>query len=149
METIELHPDFKEFLKYLNSQKVEYLLIGGYAVGYHGYPRATGDIDIWIAISEENACKILIVLQEFGMPVDIQKKELFLDKDKIIRMGVPPVRIEILTGISGRDFQDCYSRREQIEVDGIKINIISLSDLKINKKNSGRHKDLEDLVHLP
>lgn len=149
MAKIELHPDFKEFLKYLNSQKVEYLLVGGYAVGYHGYPRATGDMDVWIAVNDENAEKAATALHEFGMPQTEATKELFLQKDKIIRMGVPPVRIEVITGASGVDFSDCYSRRQSVDIDNIPVNIISLNDLKINKKASGRFKDLEDLKHLP
>lgn len=149
MAKIELHPDFRDFLKLLNSHGVEYLIVGGYAVGYHGYPRATGDMDIWIAVNPVNAKKAATVFHDFGMPNDIVSQELFLDKDKVIRMGVPPVRIEVITGASGVTFSECYAKREIIEIDGILINFISLEDLKINKKASGRHKDLEDLEHLP
>jgi len=146
---IELHPDFRDFLKFLNSHGVKYLLVGGYAVGYHGYPRATGDLDIWIAIDEQNAEKTAEVLSEFGMPAEKISKNLFAEKDKIIRMGVPPVRIEIITGASGVSFDDCYPRRETVDINGIMVNFISLQDLKINKKATGRHKDLEDLENLP
>jgi len=149
METIKLHRDFRDFLKLLNSHKAEYLLVGGYAVGYHGYPRATGDMDIWIAIHETNAAKVAAVLRAFGMPKEALSKELFLEKDKIIRMGVPPVRIEVITGASGVDFEKCYARRELIDIEGVPVNFISLSDLKINKRSAGRHKDLDDLEHLP
>jgi predicted nucleotidyltransferase len=149
MAGIELHPDFREFLKYLNSQEVEYMLIGGYAVGYHGYPRATGDMDVWIAVDQKNANKVVMALHEFGMPRTELTKELFLESNRVVRMGVPPVRIEIITGISGVEFRDCYSRRESIEIDSVPINVISLDDLRINKKASGRHKDLDDLSHLP
>ena len=144
-----MHPDFKDFLRLLHSHKVEYLLVGGYAVGYHGYPRATGDMDIWIALNEVNADKAVKVLHEFGMTQDEVSRELFLEKDKVIRMGVPPVRIEVITGVSGVDFQKCYSRRKIVYIDKIPVNFISRDDLKINKKASGRHKDLEDLKHLP
>ncbi len=149
MEKIELHQDFKDFLRLLNSHNVDYLLVGGYAVGYHGYPRATGDMDIWVAVSEYNARKAAEVLSEFGMPKEAVSEKLFLERDKIIRMGVPPVRIEVITGASGVDFEECYSRREVIDLDGIAVNFISLKDLKINKRAAGRHKDLEDLAHLP
>ena len=149
MAEIELHPDFKDFLRLLNSHAVEYLLVGGYAVGYHGYPRATGDMDVWIAVSESNAQKAAIVLRDFGMPEEDVSKRLFLERDKVVRMGVPPVRIEVITGASGVDFAECYSRREAIEIDGIPVNFISLEDLKENKRASARHKDLEDLEHLP
>ena len=149
MEKIELHQDFKDFLRLLNSNTVEYLLVGGYAVGYHGYPRATGDMDIWVAVSEVNAQKTAQVLSDFGMPKEAVSRELFLEMDKVIRMGVPPVRIEVITGASGVDFAECYSRREVIDIDGIPVNFISLKDLKVNKRAAGRHKDLEDLDHLP
>ena len=149
MAKIELHPDFKDFLRLLNSHGIEYLLVGGYAVGYHGYPRATGDMDIWIAVDEANAKKAVSVLREFGMPEKEVTKEMFLEKDKIIRMGIPPVQIEVITGVSGVSFSDCYSRREIIEIDGIPTNFISLEDLKTNKRATGRYKDLEDLKHLP
>jgi len=149
MAEIELHPDFKDFLRLLNSHAVEYLLVDGYAVGCHGYPRATGDMDVWIAVSESNAQKAATVLRDFGMPKEDVSKRLFLERDKVVRMGVPPVRIEVITGASGVDFAECYSRREVIEIDGIPVNFISLEDLKENKRASARHKDLEDLEHLP
>jgi len=138
MERIELHPDFKDFLRLLNSHGVEYLLVGGYAVGVHGYPRSTGDMDIWIAVSVSNAKKAATVLREFGMPGESITDELFLEEDRVVRMGVPPVRIEVITGASGVQFSECYSRREVFEIDGIPVNFISLEDLKMNKKASGR-----------
>jgi hypothetical protein len=133
----------------LNSNKVQYLLVGGYAVGYYGYPRATGDMDIWIAVDNDNAEKTSKTLIEFGMSQNEVTKELFLEHNKIIRIGFPPVRIEIITGASGISFQDCYNRKKIVVIDDIEINIISLNDLKINKQASARHKDLEDLEHLP
>jgi predicted nucleotidyltransferase len=149
MEKIEFHPDFKDFLKLLNSHGVEYLIVGGYAVGLHGYPRATGNIDIWIAVDTSTAKKVADVVREFDMPEELITEELFLEKDKVIPMGVPPVRIEVITGASGVNFSECYSRREVIEIDGIRVNFICLEDLKMNKKASASHKDLEDLGHLP
>lgn len=94
---MQLPQDFKEFLKLLNEQQVEYLLIGGYAVGYHGYPRATNDLDIWIAIHPENAQRIVSTLQEFGFNLPELNTEIFLAPDSIVRMGIPPMRLEILT----------------------------------------------------
>ncbi|MDQ7780775.1 MAG: hypothetical protein RDV41_13855 [Planctomycetota bacterium] len=149
MARIELHPDFKDFLRLLNSHGVEYLLVGGYAVGYHGYPRATGDMNIWIALGESNARKTAAVLRDFGMPGAQVSEGLFLQKDKVVRMGVPPVRIEVITSASGVDFAECYSRREVIEIDGLPVSFISLDDLKANKRACARHKDMEDLEHLP
>jgi predicted nucleotidyltransferase len=148
MAQIELHPDFKDFLRLLNSHDVKYLVVGGYAVGYYGYPRATGDLDIWIMVSEENAEKTAQALRDFGMPKKEVMKDLFTTKDKIIRMGVPPVRIEIITGASGVIFEECYVRREVIDIEGIPINFISLEDLKTNKQACGRYKDMEDLKNL-
>lgn len=149
MASIELHPDFKDFLRLLNSHSVEYLVIGGYAVGYHGYPRATGDMDIWIAVSDTNAKRTVQALQAFGMPELEIMKRFFTEKDKVIRMGVPPVRIEVITGVSGIEFNECYKRREIVEIDDIPVNFISLDDLKLNKRAAGRHKDLEDIEHIP
>jgi predicted nucleotidyltransferase len=149
MAQIELHPDFRDFLRLLNSHRVEYLVVGGYAVGYHGYPRATGDLDIWIALSEANAEKTAKTLHDFGMSEREVTKDLFTEKSRVIRMGVPPVRIEVITTASGIDFEQCYKHREVIDIGGIPVNFISLDDLKVNKRACGRHKDLEDLEHLP
>ena len=149
MAKIELHPDFKDFLRLLNSHNVRYLLVGGYAVGYHGYPRATGDMNIWIEMSESNAKMVALAFHDFGMPDEAISESLFLEKNKVIRMGVPPVRLEVITSASGVAFNGCYSNREIIEIDDIMINFISLQDLKKNKRAAGRHKDLEDLEHLP
>ena len=149
MAMTSLPEDFKDFLKLLNSHKVEYLLIGGYAVGYHGYPRATADMDIWIGISEKNAQKLVFVLKEFGFDLPEIKEELFLQENKVLRMGNAPIRIELLTTISGVDFKTCYKDRVEDIIDGINIKIINLKNLKENKKASGRHKDLDDLDKLP
>ena len=149
MAMTSLPEDFKDFLKLLNSHKVEYLLIGGYAVGYHGYPRATADMDIWIGISEKNAQKLVFVLKEFGFDLPEIKEELFLQENKVLRMGNAPIRIELLTTISGVDFKTCYKDRVEDIIDGINIKIINLKKLKENKKASGRHKDLDDLDKLP
>jgi len=144
-----LPPDFKEFLKLLNDKNIQYLLIGGYAVGYHGYPRATNDMDIWIAINPPTAKKMVIVLKEFGFNTPQLSEELFLKEKSVVRMGIAPIRIEILTTISGVDFEECFKQRIVDEIDGVKINIIGLKHLKINKKASGRHKDLDDYENLP
>jgi len=146
---IELPSDFREFLKLLNANGVEYLLIGGYAVGYHGYPRATNDIDIWIAANEINASRITRVLKEFGFDTPDLTPELFLQKDRMVRLGLPPMRIEVLVEISGVQFSECYKERVDDVIDGIPVNLISLKHLKLNKKASGRYKDLDDLEHLP
>ena len=145
---IHLPQDFKELLQLLNSKKIEYLVIGGYAVALYGYPRATGDMDIWLAVSKDNAKKTVGALKEFGFAMPELKEELFLKKGRNIRMGNPPLRIEFLTSIDGVEFTKCYTNREIVKIDDIKINFISLRDLRRNKKASGRHKDLADLENL-
>ncbi len=149
MAMIQLPPDFKEFLKLLNKHKVEYLLVGGYAVGYYGYPRATSDMDIWIAVKPTNANKIVSALNEFGFDAPELTTDLFLEENKIIRMGVPPVRLEIITTISGVDFDSCYQQKKHGKIDGVEVNIIDLENLRKNKTASGRYKDLNDLENLP
>src|SRR5918911_1574249 len=146
---IPLPPDFKEFLRLLNSRQVEYLLVGGYAVGFYGYPRATADMDIWIAIDRQNADKVVAVLHDYGFDLPELSPELFLEEDRMIRMGVPPLRLEVITSISGVSFEECYAEREIVMIDDVEASLISLRHLKINKEASGRHKDLNDLENLP
>jgi len=149
MATVKLPRDFREFLKLLNAHRVEYLLIGGYAVAYHGYARATADMDIWIFPTSQNATRTVAALRDFGFAPPELKPELFLEKGRIVRMGVPPVRIEIATSISGVHFDVCYAARQVATLDGVRVNLISLAHLKANKKAAGRYKDLDDLENLP
>lgn len=149
MDKISLSQEFKNFLKLLNQNQVEYLLIGGYAVGYFGYPRFTGDIDFFIKISESNAEKMVKTITEFGFGTPELNKDFFLEKGIITRMGNIPLRIEILNKISALEFDECFEKRVTFVYEGITINMISLEHLKINKKASGRHKDLDDLENLP
>ncbi len=148
MDTIRLPADFRDFLKLLNSHRVEYLLVGGYAVCFHGYYRNTADIDIWIAVNPENAAKLTLLVREFGFDVPELSEEIFLHKGRMIRMGVEPTRIELLTEISGCDFAQCYAERVQATLDGIPVSIISLPHLLKNKIKSGRLKDLDDVQRL-
>lgn len=141
---IEFPKDFKEFLQLLNSKKVEYLIVGGYAVGYHGFPRSTGDLDIWISVNDENAAKMVEVLKEFGFDISLIQKDLFLHEGKIIRMGVPPMRLEILTAIDGVSFDNCFSRCLIVDFGSFTANIISKEDLLKNKRSTGRPKDFAD-----
>lgn len=145
---LTLPPDFKEFLKLLKEHDVRYLLIGGYAVGYHGYARATEDMDIWVAIHPDNAQKLVSAMKAFGLDDPNLTPELFLQKPKIIRMGFPPMRLEITTSISGVEFDECYQTRIVDELDDIVVNLIDLENLKKNKKASGRPKDIADLEKL-
>ena len=146
---IGLPQDFKDFLRLLDAEGVEYLLIGGYAVAYHGFPRATEDIDLWVASSPQNADRLVKALKHFGFDLPELQPDLFLKADSIVRMGVPPLRIELSTTISGVAFDDCYKARVTETIDGIAVSIINLADLKKNKQASGRHQDLADLERLP
>lgn len=132
-------------MRLLNSNNAEYLIIGGYAVGYHGYPRPTGDLDIWISNTRDNAERVLRALDEFGFACPIA---LLLKDNQVFRMGMSPLRIEVMTSIDGVTFSDCYAERVQDEIDGIQVNVISLARLKENKKATGRLKDAADLDHL-
>jgi hypothetical protein len=145
---IKLPNDFKEFLRLLHSHGVRYLLIGGYAVGYYGYPRATADMDIWIESEATNAQKVVDVLAAFGFYGSEIHPQLFLQDLSMVRLGVPPLRLEITTKISGVEFDDCYPARTVGELDGVEVSLISLEMLKQNKRASGRAKDLDDLEHL-
>jgi predicted nucleotidyltransferase len=136
-------------LKLLNSNNVEYLIVGGYAVAYFGYPRSTGDLDIWVPNDLSNSQKLVSALKDFGFNVPALSKELFVKKEQVIRMGNPPIRIEILTSVSGIEFQECFQNKVEDYFDGIKVKIISLENLKKNKKAASRYKDLNDLENLP
>lgn len=137
--------DFKEFIELLNKNNVNYLLVGGYAVGYHSRPRYTEDIDIWIQPSLENAKKIIHVLNKFGFTgISVSIEEL-IQPEKIIQLGLPPQRIDILTSIDGVNFNDAWERRIVDSFGDIPVFIISLKDLIKNKSSSGRIKDLQDI----
>lgn len=148
MVKMRVPPDFSEFLKLLARHEVEYLLIGGYAVAYHGFPRTTLDMDIWIRVEPLNAEKMTRVFLDFGFEPGSVSSALFL-RSETLRIGVPPLRLEILKEISGVDFDTCYRDRLRVEVEGTPIDLISLTDLRANKHASGRPKDLMDLEHLP
>jgi len=141
--------DFREFLRLLHKHEVEYLVIGAYAVGYHGYPRATPDMDIWIARNSENAERIVAALKEFGFDMPEVSTEPFLQDKNSVQLGLPPICIKIFTAISGVKFDECYAERTMEIIDEVEVNFISLKHLKINKKASGSYKDLNDLENLP
>ncbi len=144
-----LPPDFREFLRLLNSFGVEYLVVGGYAVGYYGYPRATADMDLWVRVARDNADRLVTVLRAFGFDTPALSADLFLQDNQVIRLGNPPFRIEILTTVSGVQFSECYPSRVTVRLDDLDVPLINLHDLKANKRAAGRHKDLDDLEHLP
>jgi len=125
------------------------LLVGGYAVSYYGYPRLTMDMDIWIKPSLDNAKKVVKVIKEFGFEAPNLSEELFKEAENIVRMGVKPQLIEIITTISGVEFEECYPRRKIVNIEGVEVFFISLDDLKRNKLAANRPKDLADLSYLP
>lgn len=149
MEQIEFPQDFSEFLKLLNDHSVEYLLVGGFAVAIHGYPRATSDMDVWVSRSLANAEKIVACLRAFGFDLPELSVEIFMKEDQVVRMGNAPMRIEILTDIDGVIFSECAQRSTTETIGGQQVPVISLDDLKTNKRASGRHKDIADLDNLP
>jgi hypothetical protein len=148
MAQIKWMQDFKEFLSLLNSARIEYLLIGGYAVNLHGYHRATKDMDVWIATKPQNLSKLIDVLVQFGFKAGSLRPEDFTGEQSVFRMGVPPCRLELLTRISGVDFDSCHQRRVMMNVDGIDVPVISYEDLKQNKISSDRLKDKADVEEL-
>lgn len=133
----------------LNEHEVEYLLVGGYAVGYHGYPRYTGDIEFRISVSPTNAERMVRVMRAFGVGSPELTPDFFLNEKLILRIGVEPYRLKVTTRIDGVEFSDCYARKVITEIGGVQVNLISLDDLKRNKQASGRLKDLADLENLP
>ena len=143
-----LNKDFREFIELLNVHEIKYLVVGGYAVTIHGYPRFTDDIDIWFWIEESNAKSMIEVLKDFGFSsLKISVSDL-ISPYKIIQLGYPPNRIDLLTSVDGLEFEKCYPSKVVVEIDGLKVNFIDLENLKKNKKASGRYKDLNDLENL-
>jgi hypothetical protein len=123
-------------------------VVGGYAVAFHGYPRYTKDLDVWIELSPENAENVIDSLEEFGFGSLGLKTEDFLESDQIIQLGYPPNRIDILTTLKEINFKDCFKAKIEIEIQGIKINFIDLENLKKNKLATGRPQDLADAENL-
>ena len=140
--------DFKEFVELLINHKAEYLIVGGYAVGIHGHPRYTGDLDIWLNPTQENGEKVIRCVNEFGFASVGLKVSDFTKEGNVIQLGYPPLRIDLLTEIDGVTFNDCYLNRKEVEIEGIIVNFIGYWDLLKNKKESGRPRDLDDIDNL-
>jgi predicted nucleotidyltransferase len=143
-----LNQDFREFVELLNSNRVKYLIVGGYAVAFHGHPRYTKDLDVWLELSEENAERVVQALRDFGFGSLNFTKEDFLLTGQVVQLGYPPSRIDLINSPDGVDFAECFASRIEIEIEGLKISIIDLENLKKNKKASGRLQDLADLEKL-
>jgi len=142
--------DFRDFISSLNSHRVEYILVGGYSVILHGYPRTTGDLDIWVNRTEENYSKIENSFKEFGMSVFDMTKENFLYNPEynVFSFGRPPVSIDLLVEVKGLHFAEAFSKSFVRKVDQIEVRVIHIDDLKVAKKASNRPKDQDDLDNL-
>ena len=145
---MELQKDFKEFIALLNEHKVKYLVVGGYAVNFHGYPRYTKDIDLWIWLNKRNAQKMMKVLKDFGFEGIGLMEEDFMNTSNIIQLGYEPNRIDLMVDVDGLDFDDCFPRKKQEVLDGVSVNFISIEDLILAKRVSGRLQDLADAEQL-
>lgn len=143
-----LNPDFREFVQLLNNHDVKYLVVGGYAVAFHGHPRYTKDLDVWVQGNRVNAEKLIKALDDFGFASLNFAVEDFLEPGQVIQLGYPPNRIDILSDLKGVKFDSCYATKVEIEIEGTMVNFIDIENLKANKKASGRHQDLADLENL-
>lgn len=143
-----LSKDFKEFVALLKKHEVEYLIVGGYAVGVHGYPRYTGDLDIWLNPNTSNVGRVLQAIDEFGFGSFNLTIEDLTKEGNVIQFGQPPLRIDLLTSIDGVAFDACYANRKVVTFDGLPMNFIGYHDLITNKKATGRHRDLDDVENL-
>jgi hypothetical protein len=145
---MKLPKDLREFIELLNSKGVRYVIVGGYAVAYHGHPRFTGDIDLYVEPSADNAARILAVLHAFGFGELELSAQDFTNPDSIVQLGRPPNRIDLLTSISGVPFENVWQGRVFSQLDGLPVAFINKEHLLQNKRASGRPKDLADLAEL-
>jgi hypothetical protein len=143
-----LNEDYKEMLQLLSGNNVKFLVVGAYAMGAYGYPRATGDLDIWIEASVENVKRVYKSLAEFGAPLAEVSEQTFCEPGIIFQIGVAPRRIDIITKIDGVDFEQAYPRRHQIQIDDLNVPFISKENLITNKLSTGREKDRLDADYL-
>ncbi len=147
---MELYPDFRDFIQFLNEEKVEYLVGGGYAVTWHGYPRFTGDLDIWIHATSANAVRMVRVLERFGAgSVGITAEDFLDDKFEVLKMGSTPIRIDMMTRMKGLEFPAAFAQKEIYHTEGLPVFILGLADLRRAKRAANRPKDKDDLQHLP
>ena len=143
-----LNPDWKEFIELLNSNEVEYVVVGAFALAFHGHPRLTGDIDFFVRNSEQNAGRIVNALAEFGFGSLGLSPSDFQGTEGVVQLGYPPKRIDILTHIDSVTFDQAWSNRIVSELDGLPVNYISAEDFKANKLAAGRPKDIADAAEL-
>jgi len=144
------NPDFKDFIETLNLFRVDYLLVGGYAVIIYGYYRTTGDLDIWVNPTKENYKKLSMAFAKFGLPIDAIGEDQFIDpiQADVFSFGRPPVSIDILTQVKGINFEESFAVSNMDDSQGFKINVINYQHLINAKKAAGRFKDLNDIENL-
>lgn len=140
--------DFREFVQLLIEHRAEYLIVGGYAVGVHGHPRYTGDLDIWLNPTAANAEKILACVNDFGFSSYNLTIQDFTKENNVVQLGYPPLRIDLLTTIDGVSFVECFANKKEVEIDDLTVNFISYKDLVANKKSTGRFRDLDDIENM-
>lgn len=144
----DLPKNFLEFSAQLNAHKVRYLIVGGYAVIYHGYPRSTVDFDVFVAMDRQNAEHLSHAIADFGFDPKEYSPDFFLTPSSILMIGREPWRIDIFTSIKGLDFEDAYKKRVMIEVKGIQIPFVARDDLIASKMASNRNRDRDDIRRL-
>ena len=143
-----LNPDFSDMLSALSAENAEFLVVGGYALSAHGYPRATGDIDIWIRATEENAARVYAALKRFKAPLSRLTEADLTEPDVVFQIGVAPNRIDILTSIDAVDFDEAWADRKTVELGGQTVAVMGREHLIKNKKAIGRPRDLADVAEL-
>jgi hypothetical protein len=143
-----LNQDFREFIQSLNENNVRFLVVGGYAVAFHGHPRYTKDLDVWIEINPDNAQRLIQALEQFGFASLELIPNDFLEWGMIVQLGYPPNRIDLIMGLAGVDFEECYDKRMITDVGGVVVPFIDLENLRRNKQTVGRLQDLADLENL-
>jgi hypothetical protein len=148
VNTMEVQPDFRELLALLNEHKVEYLIVGGYALAFHGAPRFTGDIDLFVRPDAENAARVLNALAAFGFRFPNLTAEDFVNPNKVVQLGVPPVRIDIITAISGVTWEEAEANKQPGTFGDVPVAYLGRREYIKNKRSSGRNKDLADIEAL-
>ena len=145
---MEIQKDFKEFFALFNAHKVEYVIVGGYALAFHGVPRYTGDIDVLVRAEEANVTRILAALSDFGFSeLDLSVND-FSGPDRVLQLGMPPVRIDILTSLTGITWQEASTDTLDLDYDGIPVRVVGREALLANKRATGRAQDLADIEAL-
>ena len=145
---MQFDKDFSEFVALLAAHDVRYMIVGGYALAAHGLPRATGDLDAWIWTDQQNAERLLVVLEKFGFGgIGISESDLTAD-DCVLQLGYPPYRIDLLTRIDGVEFEAAWGRHIELVLGGVKVPFIGRDDLIANKRAVGRPQDVVDVKRL-